>query len=86
MTYAHGRLTATGHAGYAEIGKDIVCAAVSTLFEIVRLRFGGSCRSGNAALLFAPEDPTGKAVTAVLRELADAYPKHLCLKGDIFYP
>lgn len=28
-----GKIAVKGHAGYDEIGKDIVCAAVSTLFQ-----------------------------------------------------
>jgi len=28
-----GRITVKGHAGYADKGKDIVCAAVSALFQ-----------------------------------------------------
>jgi uncharacterized protein YsxB (DUF464 family) len=27
-------ISLTGHAGYAEHGKDIVCAAVSTIFQL----------------------------------------------------
>lgn len=32
-----------GHAGYAEPGKDIVCAAVSALYETLRLALGEIC-------------------------------------------
>ncbi len=33
VTRTKDRITITGHAGYAENGKDIVCAAVSALTE-----------------------------------------------------
>lgn len=33
INHENGRITISGHAGYAENGKDIVCAAVSALTE-----------------------------------------------------
>ena len=33
VTITENGLTIDGHAGYAEIGKDIVCAAVSSLTQ-----------------------------------------------------
>lgn len=34
ITYTNNRITIKGHAGYGELGKDIVCAAVSTLTQV----------------------------------------------------
>ena len=34
-------IVVTGHAGYAEAGKDIVCAGVSTLFQTMLKSIGG---------------------------------------------
>lgn len=33
ITHSHGRIKVEGHAGYAELGKDIVCAAISALVQ-----------------------------------------------------
>lgn len=33
ITHSPGRITIDGHAGYAVIGQDIVCAAVSALVQ-----------------------------------------------------
>ena len=33
ITHQEGRITINGHAGYAAIGRDIVCAAVSALVQ-----------------------------------------------------
>jgi uncharacterized protein len=33
ITRLTDRITVKGHAGYAPVGQDIVCAAVSTLFQ-----------------------------------------------------
>ena len=33
ITHKPGRITINGHAGYAPIGQDIVCAAVSALVQ-----------------------------------------------------
>lgn len=33
ITHANGNITITGHAGYAEHGKDIVCSGVSALVQ-----------------------------------------------------
>ena len=34
ITIGYGYVSIQGHAGYAEHGKDIVCAAVSTLTQV----------------------------------------------------
>lgn len=34
ITVQPDRITVSGHAGYAEPGKDIVCAAISTLSQV----------------------------------------------------
>ena len=35
ITVQQGRITVSGHAEYAEHGKDIVCAAISTLTQVL---------------------------------------------------
>lgn len=34
VKHTSGCITVSGHAGYAPIGQDIVCAAVSTLLQV----------------------------------------------------
>ena len=43
-------LSVTGHAGYAEKGKDIVCAACSALIETLAARFGDGMDLGQAVI------------------------------------
>ena len=33
INHSHGKISIKGHAGYAEHGKDIVCAAISALLQ-----------------------------------------------------
>lgn len=73
-------LIVTGHADYAEYGKDIVCAGVSALVQTLALyaiEHGGTAemRSGYAKI----DAGNGTkdvflAICAGLRELAKAYP------------
>ena len=35
ITVQPDKITVSGHAGYAEPGKDIVCAAISTLTQVL---------------------------------------------------
>lgn len=80
-------LTATGHAGYAPEGQDIVCAAVSVLLDTLAAVWHGreGCgitrRPGDYRFrLTWPGDEThGEIpfVVAGLRLLAAAYPRHV---------
>lgn len=74
-----------GHAGYAPPGSDIVCAAVSTLYDLlahseaVRLRQAGAgeallCLNGPRAETLCPE------TAAALERLAAAYPAHVWVR------
>lgn len=72
-----------GHAGYAEPGKDIVCAAISVLYETLRLNLM-QCSNlqyeEEDGLLMA--DPTSgptlfAAVTAGMKEVAYQYPENV---------
>ena len=77
----HARgLRVDGHAGYAAPGQDIVCAAVSTLCEVLRARFGGRSAPGCAEFACDRRDPTAKAVLRVFAALARAYPDCVVLK------
>lgn len=84
VTYAAGWLHLNGHAGYAEPGKDIVCAAVSTLCEVLRMRFGGTSAPGHAAFRADAQDPVLQAVMAVFTQLEASYPGYVSIKTTRF--
>ncbi|MEE1047773.1 MAG: ribosomal-processing cysteine protease Prp [Clostridia bacterium] len=72
-----------GHSGYAEMGKDIVCAGVSALFyafsgyleEKECLTFEKS-EAGRAVIMFTDEGKEGLLMfTEGVNRIAKAYPK-----------
>lgn len=81
-----GILQATGHAGYAEAGKDIVCAGVSALAQAAAASaklHGGQALCDNGMLYTCCTDPAHKEVlrvlALVLHEMARQYPEHVKL-------
>ena len=77
-----------GHAGYAEKGKDIVCAGVSALYYALT---EGVRRQAPAAVSVAGTSVTldlssaaaaavSQAVVAGLVSIAAAYPRHLSVR------
>ena len=86
------RLAVTGHAGYGERGKDIVCAGVSALsFALLGyLHQAGSCLtqvradSGDLLIEAAGDSRTAGAFEMALvgyREIAKKYPHHV----EVYY-
>ena len=84
------RLVVDGHAGYAEQGKDIVCAAASILFYTLRetlARHGipHEASDGDARVIDARVDPAFSFDADMIFDtictgyvlLADAYPDHV---------
>ncbi len=77
-----------GHAGYAEKGKDIVCAGVSALYyaltEGVRRQapdaVSVSRKSVTIHLSSTAAAAVSEAVTAGLIAIAEAYPRHLSVR------
>lgn len=54
-------MTVTGHAGYAEFGKDIVCSACSILVQSLAAALLQICRPEHAPLVFTRDDEQAKA-------------------------
>ena len=91
VTRKQNGITIKGHAGYAEPGKDIVCAAVSILtqtliksFEdITAAKIKYSISPGTADIKY--RDLTGSAHTLLnsffigIKMLADEYPEYVQL-------
>jgi uncharacterized protein YsxB (DUF464 family) len=83
---------ATGHAGWADSGEDIVCAAVSTLLqaawlgltEVAGFEVDGAKRAGQLELHWpetARDDPAAAAIVATaarsIERLALQFPEHV---------
>ena len=83
--------TGHGHADYAEYGKDIVCASVSTaiimtlnLTESLKLSYNVKkqvVKEGEFDILVDTSDDTVRAIfnnlDSMLKELANDYPKYI---------
>jgi uncharacterized protein YsxB (DUF464 family) len=83
---------ATGHAGWAESGRDLACAAVSVvlqtawvgLSEVARVKVTGMRRSGRVALSWPASSRSRPHVRAIVETaarsveyLAVQYPDHI---------
>ena len=85
----NGRVTVSGHAGYASLGQDIVCAAISALTqtliasieELTENKIKCDLRRGNAVIEY--EDLTEDAQLLVesffigVSGIAAAYPENV---------
>lgn len=81
-------LSMNGHAGFAKLGDDIVCAAASMLGQallyalegVAEINLESVARSGHLYLRFTETEQT-KAMLSVaeagLMQLAEEYPKHV---------
>ena len=82
------RIDFAGHAGYAEKGKDIVCAGVSALYyaltEGVRRQAPDAVsvnrKSVTVDLSSAAAAAVSKAVETGLISIAEAYPRYLSVR------
>ena len=84
-------ITVTGHANYAEHGKDIVCAGVSTLVqtliqsveELTADKIQYDMQPGTVHIKFwCLSDPTRALIDAFfigIKLIADKYPEHVKL-------
>lgn len=80
-----GKLWFEGHAEYAEKGNDIVCAAVSALYETLAAHdttYAGELKPGYRFIWIAPgriEDgtPIMEAFVVGFRQIAKQYPDHV---------
>lgn len=83
------KITLDGHAGYAEHGKDIVCASVSTLLQVfcesveqlTTDTIKTSIKSGNALIEYGNLTAFGNVLLDSfllgLGMIAEAYPDHV---------
>ena len=82
-------ITVKGHANYAEIGKDIVCAAVSTLFqafiasveELTADVITAEIKPGNSRIRYADLSPVSlillNSFIVGVEMIADTYPDYV---------
>lgn len=88
MDRRHGLLEIDGHAGYAEKGKDIVCAAVSALAYSLVGYVSGKVEREDGHMSFSADKMSKRARGAFdctycgFTMLADAYPAHVTLMGN----
>ena len=88
MDRRHGLLEIDGHAGYAEKGKDIVCAAVSALACSLVCYVRGKVEREDGHMSFSAGKMSTRARGAFdctyggFALLADAYPAHVTLIGN----
>lgn len=89
ITHENNQITVCGHAGYAEHGKDIVCASISTLTqvfvasvaEMTADELKSEIRAGNAVISY--ENLSERAQVLLdsfllgCQMIADAYPQHV---------
>lgn len=83
-----------GHAGYAAIGQDIVCAAVSTLTqalvlsleELTQDEIKADLTPGNSVIQYKNLSSSGKLLLdsflLSVKAVASAYPAHVVVKID----
>ena len=82
-----GLLRCTGHAGYAEAGGDIVCAAVSGILYTLLANLPGDCvetwEPGNLLLRCdtAQERAAARFCLRGLAVIAEEYPQCVALRG-----
>lgn len=93
ITHSRGCIRVEGHAGYAEPGKDIVCAAVSALVQTFTASVEElttdeiECEFGAGKALIQYGDLSANAQLLVdsffvgCRMVADSYPENVQLVG-----
>ena len=93
ITHTDGCITLEGHAGYAPVGQDIVCAAVSALVATFILSIGvlttdkikavendqGQIQTIQYKSLSTPGQVLLGSFFVGLRMIADSYPSNLTL-------
>lgn len=82
----NGILQAMGHANYAPLRQDVVCAAVSALTQLAALQAekrGGMAMHGNGVIHAECDDTEYKiildAVADMVAEMEKQYPNHVHL-------
>lgn len=65
-------IEATGHANYAEHGKDIVCAAVSALLQTLELR-GTATKQKGVMKVYCEDKKALELIADGLKQVAENY-------------
>jgi uncharacterized protein YsxB (DUF464 family) len=94
ISHRAGCVKIEGHAGYAPPGRDIVCAAISTLTQVFVASIDGLTTDkikavispGNAVIEYGNLTEQGKLLLdsffVGIRMIADSYPNYVQLVGD----
>lgn len=89
ISHQHNKITVRGHAGYAEHGKDIVCASISTLTQVFIAsveemtddKLKCEIRAGNAVISYKNLSEKSRTLLGSFfigcRMIADTYPNHV---------
>lgn len=89
IRHTPGKIEITGHANYAEPGKDIVCAAVSTLaqtlayslYELTPDTMGFMSESGHMEIIYGALSDSGvcliKSFLIGANMVAEQYPEYV---------
>lgn len=89
ITHENNTITISGHAGYAEHGKDIVCASISTLTQVFVAsveemtddKLKCDIRQGNAVIIYKNLSEKSRTLLDSFfigcRMVADAYPQYV---------
>lgn len=91
INHSPGRISIEGHAGYAPLGQDIVCAAVSTVAqtflasveELTTDKLKTDIAAGNVVIEYGTLTAEGQTLLASffvgIRMIADGYPEYVKL-------
>ena len=91
IRYTEGEITLSGHAHYAESGKDIVCAGISALVqsliqsieELTQDKIQYSMSPGRVDIKFRDLSEQAQLLVSSffvgVKQIADNYPKHVKL-------
>ena len=74
---AAGELTLSGHAGSAEAGRDLVCAALSALMYTAAAQPGARSAMGEGWCVIAADRAALAAVCRGFGLLAESFPRHV---------
>ena len=95
ITNRHGEIVVKGHAGYAEHGQDIVCAAISTLTqvfvesvrELTKDKIKSDITAGNAVVKYGNLTEQGKLLLDSfllgIQMICESYPAHVRMESEV---
>ena len=80
IKYTDSCIKATGHANFAEPGKDVVCAAVSILLQTLELR-GKATKSKGNMIVHTEDKDALQLIVEGLRLISSNYPENVEVIG-----